>query len=164
MKKIVRLTENDLTHLVKKVIEEQSLLNEQLTLLSIPPVNIKFTSGDNTKQIVLKGIDPQTKRSLILKYNITGNYGIFGFDVELRNIKRLSNGNLYAEAKPSNSNVHSILKVLVSKQNLTPDGWLYINVPSTKINEAINMLRQNEGGTAILKAGHGVTIKLTRVK
>lgn len=163
MKKIVRLTENDLTHLVKKVIEEQSILNEQLTLLSIPPVNIKFTSGDNTKQIVLKGIDPKTKRSLILKYNISGSYGFLGFDVELRNIKRLSNGNLYAEAKPSNSNVHGILKRLTPKENQTPDGWLYVNVPSTKINEAIDMLRENNGGTAILKAGHGVTIKLTRV-
>jgi hypothetical protein len=163
MKRIIRLTENDLTNLVKRVINEQQILNEQLLLLAQPQNTISFGPGDNTKQITLKGVDPNTKRTLFLKYNISGSYGIFGFDVELRNIRRQPNGDLRAEAKPSNKTVHGILKGLVSKNNLTSDGWLYVKVPSVKISEAIDKLRKNKGQSAKLDAGFGVTINLQQV-
>ena len=163
MKKIVRLTENDLTHLVKKVIEEQSILNEQLTLLSIPAPNISFGVGDTTKQIKLSGIDPTTKQRLVLKYNISGSYGFLGFDVELRNLRRDASGNLRGEAIPTNKTVYYALKNLVNASHFTPDKWLYVKVDVKDINEAINMLRKNKGASAKIDANHGVTIKLTRV-
>lgn len=160
MKKIIKLTESDLTRIVKRVIDEK-MLSEQTTLLNILPQNILMTSGDNTKQIKLKAIDPKTKQNLVLKYNISGEYGMFDFNVNLRNIKRQSNGDLTAEVKPDNSTVAWTMKKLVPKDFITEDGWLTIRIPAYKINQSINQLRQNKGTSAEIDAGQGVTVKLT---
>jgi hypothetical protein len=140
---------------------DNNLLTEQVTLLTINPQSILFSSGDTSKQIKLKGVDPKTKRPLVLKYDIKGEYSSFNFDVYLREIKRLSNGNLYAEAQPSNRMAAWTLKKLVPKENQSEDGWLYVNVPSQKINDAINQLITNKGSTAKIDAGQGIKITLT---
>ena len=160
MKKIIKLTESDLTRIVKRVIDEK-MLSEQTTLLNILPQNILMTSGDNTKQIKLKAIDPKTKQNLVLKYNISGEYGMFDFNINLRNIKRQSNGDLTAEVKLDNSTVAWTMKKLVPKDFITEDGWLTIRIPAYKINQSINQLRQNKGASAEIDAGQGVTVKLT---
>lgn len=163
MKKIVKLTESDLIRLVKKVIKESNkeVISEQSTLLNINPQNIFFSAGDTSKQIKLKGVDPKTKQTLVLKYNIEGEYGIFDFDVFLRNIKRQPNGDLTAEAKPSNNAVAWTMKKLVPKEHQTHDGWLFIRIPFVKINQAIVQLKQNQGSKAEIDAGQGVTINLS---
>ena len=163
MKKIIKLTENDLSRIVKLVINEsnKNLISEQTTLLSINPSNILFSQGDTAKQIKLKAVDPTSKKPLVLKYNIQGEYSIFDFDVLLRNIQRKSNGDLTAEVKPNNSSVAWTMKKLVPKDNITNDGWLYITIPSIKINQAITQLKQNKGSNAEIDAGQGVTINLT---
>lgn len=163
MKKVIKLTESDLMRLVKKVIKESNkeVISEQSTLLNINPQNIFFGAGDTSKQIKLKGVDPKTKKTLVLNYNIEGEYGIFDFDVFLRNIKRQSNGNLYAEVRPSNNTVAWTMKKIVPKENQSPDGWLYISIPLVKINQAIAQLKQNQGSKAEIDAGQGVTINLS---
>jgi hypothetical protein len=137
------------------------LINEQVTLLTINPKNILFSTGDTTKQIKLKGIDPKTKQPLVLKYNIKGEYSFFNFDVFLRNIKRYPSGDLFAEAQPSNSFAAKAMKALVPKKNQTADGWLNVFVPNQKINDAINKLVVNKGAEAEIDAGQGIKINLT---
>ena len=163
--KVVRLTENDLSRIVKKIIKEsnKNYINEQVTLLNIPSSNIIFGPGDNSKQIKLSGVDPNTKKTLVLRYNIEAEYGILGFDVNLRNIKRGQNGNLYAEAQPDSWAGKKALTSLIPKQNQTPDGWLYVGIPKSKVDAAIAQLRTNKGSTAKIDAGQGVKISLSLV-
>lgn len=161
MKKVIRLTESDLTRIVRRVIEEQTIINEQTQLLNIPFNRIQLTSGDNTKQIKLSATDPNTKKSYVLKYNISGEYGWLDFDVEMRNIKRLSSGELYVEVKPTNGFVHKTMKTLVPNENLTKDGWLINYIPKDKIDTAIAELKTNKGVKAEIDAGKGVTVSLT---
>ena len=158
------VTENFHKLLGSKLGDVKPLLNEQVNLLAINPANILFSSGDNTKQIKLKGIDPTTKQPLVLKYDIKGQYSFFNFDVNLRNIKRLSNGNLSAEAQPSNPLAATAMRKLVPTENQTKDGWLLVLVPAQKINDSIAQLKKNNGGSAKIDAGQGVTITLTYAK
>lgn len=163
--KVVRLTENDLSRIVKKIIKEsnKNYVNEQVNLLSIPSSNIVFGSGDNSKQIKLSGVDPSTKKTLVLRYNIKAEYGFLGFDVNLRNIKRGKNGNLYAEAQPDSWAGKKALTSLIPKQNQTPDGWLYVNIPKAKVDDAITQLKNNKGSIAKIDAGQGVKISLSLI-
>ena len=167
------VTENFHKLLGSKLGDVKPLLNEQVNLLAINPASILFSSGDTTKQIKLKGIDPTTKQPLIdpttkqplvLKYNIKGEYSFFNFDVNLRKITRLANGDLFAEAQPSNPLATKAMQTLVKANNLSKDGWLLVLVPAKKINESIMQLRQNNGGSAKIDAGKGVTITLTYAK
>ena len=165
--KTVRLTESDLTRIVKRVMLEskkeyvkKAYISEQVALLSIPPANILFGAGDTPQQIKLKGVDPKTQQTLVLKYNIQGRYGV-GFDVNLRNIKRGPNGNLTAEVQPDSWAIKKTMQGLVPKEHQTSDGWLYIDIPKEKINTAISQLRQNKGTAATIDAGQGVSISLT---
>lgn len=163
MKRFI-ITEQEKTNILKMY------LGEQTSLLSIPSPNISFASGGNTKQILLKAIDPKTKQPLTLKYNIKGSYKFMGFDVELRNIRRGSNGNLLGEVRPSNGLVFSIMKNLVPGKNLAKDGWLYIDVPKASIDKAILQLRNNEGSEAEIEVldengeDTGVEIELSLAK
>ena len=163
-KKTIKLTESDLIRIIKKIINEsdKKTISEQTTLLNIPSKNIGFFAGNNAKQILLKGpADPKTGKSLTLRYNISGSYKFVGFDVELRNIKRTSDGGLRAEARPSNNMVYGLVKKFVPKENLTPDGWLYVFVDKQKIDNAIMELKNNNGSEAEIDAGNGVTIELS---
>ena len=99
-----------------------------------------------------------------MKYDIKGQYSFFNFDVNLRNIKRLSNGNLSAEAQPSNPLAATAMRKLVPTENQTKDGWLLVLVPAQKINDSIAQLKKNNGGSAKIDAGQGVTITLTYAK
>jgi hypothetical protein len=151
MKRFV-ITEEDRKHIMG--------LYEQLALLNIEPKNIYFGSGDHTKQIKLKGVDPKTKQPLILKYNIMAKFGFANFGVNIRRIYRESDGAIRAQVLPDNILGKNALKLIPDKFK-SADGWLNIAVPGKKIFEAISQLIKNKGTQANLDAGHGVVIKLT---
>jgi hypothetical protein len=164
MKKVIRLTESDLTELVKKVINESNIITEQLAMLNYPLASILFTPGDNTKQIKLKVLtDPKKNTYSVLKYDVKAKYTFFNFDVEMRNFKR-PGGNLTLEALPNNSAVQKTMRTLVPKESLTPDGWLKVRIPPDKIQEAIEDLKKNKGSSATIDAGQGVKIILSYAK
>ena len=151
MKRFV-ITEEDRKHIMG--------LYEQLALLNIEPKNIYFGSGDNTKQIKLKGVDPKTNQPLILKYNIMAKFGFANFGVNIRRIYRESDGAISAQVLPDNTLGKNALKLIPDKFK-SADGWLNIEIPGKKIFEAISQLLKNKGAQANLDAGHGVVIKLT---
>jgi hypothetical protein len=137
-------------------------INEQLTLLNVPSLGIMMgSSPGNEQQILLKGVDPKTKITSVLKYNVEGQYEGIGFDVNLRNFKRNADGSLYVEAQPDNWFVKTAVSALIPNKDLTKDGWIMNKIPKAKIDNAIAALKQNKGTTANLDAGHGVMIKLS---
>ena len=99
-----------------------------------------------------------------MKYNVEGSYGFFDFDVNLRNFKRTTSGGLFVEAQPNNSMVQGIVSKLVPKEDLTKDGWIKSFVPKAKIDSAIALLKANNGQSAEIDAGQGVTLNLTLAK
>ena len=138
------------------------IVNEQMTLLNIPSLNIMMAgSPGNEQQIMLKGTDPKTKVSSVLTYNVEGKYKGIGFDVNLRNFKRNADGSLSVEAKPDNWVVKKAVMALIPSENLTKDGWIINKIPKAKIDSSIAILKQNKGTKASLDAGNGVIIKLT---
>jgi len=151
MKRFV-ITDEDRKHIMG--------LYEQLALLNIDPKNIYFGSGDNTKQIKLKGVNPETNQPLILKYNVMGKFGFANFGVHIRRIYRESNGAISAQVLPDSTLGKEALKLIPDKFK-SDDGWLNIEIPGEKIFEAISQLIKNKGDQANLDAGHGVVIKLT---
>jgi hypothetical protein len=161
--KIIKLTESDLTRLVKKVINESNIITEQLAVLNYPLASIMFMPGDNTKQIRLKALDPKTKTYSTLKYDVKAKYSVFGFDVQMRNFKRIG-GNLFLEVLPENTVVQKTLKTLVPKESVTSDGWLKVSIPPEKIDAAIQELKQNKGANGTIDAGQGVKIILSYAK
>lgn len=104
------------TLLESKSGDIKPLLLEQINLLYIPITNLFYEQGDNSKQIKLRGTDPNTKKTYVLKYNISGSYGWFDFDVNLRKISRKSDGSLTAQAQPTNSMVRAAMQKLVQKK------------------------------------------------
>jgi|SRR5210317_806476 hypothetical protein len=97
-----------------------------------------------------------------LTYSISGKYSYLGsFDITMRNIKRLSNGNLYAEVKPDNNLAYGAMTKLIPDDKLTADKWLNVTVPNKKINTAINQLKNSS--SAEIDAGFGVSITLKNV-
>jgi hypothetical protein len=158
--KIIKLTESDLTRLVKKVINESNIITEQLAVLNYPLASIMFMPGDNTKQIRLKALDPKTKKYSVLNYNVKAKYGVFGFGLQMRNFKR-SNGILFVEVLPENTVVQKTLKTLIPKESVTSDGWLRVSIPPDKIDAAIQELKQNKGSNGTIDAGQGVKIILS---
>ena len=138
------------------------IVNEQTTLLNIPSLNIMMAgSPGNEQQIMLKGTDPKTNVSSVLKYNVEGKYKGIGFNVKLRNFARYKDGSLYVEAQPNNWAVKNMVKALIPSENLTKDGWIMNKIPKAKIDSSIASLKQNNGSNASLDAGHGVMIKLS---
>lgn len=182
MKKIVKLTESDLTRIVEQVIKESkkdnNIISEQATNFAavFPSVNMLTTRDvktqplmggtNNTNIIYLTKRDangkpvPNTKFS----YQLTGKYQFIPFNIILRNVFRDASGVLRAEALPSNKIVKAAMQALIGKQHLTTDGWLKIAAPADKINAALIQLHQNKGSSAKLELDGGVDITLKQVQ
>jgi hypothetical protein len=155
-------TENNHLTDLSELQDKKTIISEQMTLLNIPSLNIMMSSPPgNQSQILLKGVDPKTKQTSVLKYNIEGSYGMFDFDVNLRAFKRYPDGALYVEAKPNNRMVSGIVSKLVPKGDITADGYIKNFIKKEKIDQAITLLKQNKGSECEIDAGHGVTINLT---
>ena len=139
-------------------------------LLSVlgSPGNLNFFSDPKNKKSILLA-QRDAKGSIVPgtthQYAISGEYGIMGFDVELRNVRRNKKGDLLAEAKPSGFFARKLMGLLPNKNkqgnNLkTADGWLYILVPVAKLNKSISDLVKNQGKKAEIDAGSGVEVTL----
>jgi len=135
-------------------------LNEQFQLLSIPLAEINILPGNNDKMIKLKAFDKNSKKNLVLDYEVSAKYGLIGFDVSLRNIRRGKGGNLLAEAMPDSWAGRKALSKLVSDEFKTGDGWLLVDIPKEKIEGAVSQLKTNKGSKAVLDAGNGVKVIL----
>ena len=159
MKKIVINEINE----IKKMMG----LNEQDHTLPTDTIARKSTIvGVTTTPTKLLYLTPRDESGNVvgskLKYSISGKYSYLGsFDITMRNIKRLSNGNLDAEVKPDNDFAHGVMTKLIPNKNLTEDKWLKVTVPNNKINSAINQLKNSS--SAEIDAGHGVSITLKNV-
>ena len=139
-------------------------LNEQYHTLPTDTIASKSTIvGVTTKPTKSLYLTPRDESGNVigdkLKYLISGKYSYLGsFGITMRNIKRLSNGNLYAEVNPDNTLAYSAMIKLIPDDNLTEDKWLKVTVPNNKINSAINQLKKSS--SAEIDAGFGVSITL----
>jgi hypothetical protein len=178
MTKIIRLTETDLTNLVKRVMNEQ-----RTPFLTVFPNKsilsksaIEAQNGGNI--IYLTKRDPKTGKAIPgtkLSYRVGGKYGMLPFDIGLRNVERgLATGSLYAEVKPKNNTVFNIIKGLLPKENdkdrgkfnyLTNDGWIKVAVLGGEINAALGKLFDNKGEEAKIDVPNsgGISITLEQI-
>jgi hypothetical protein len=173
MKKIIRLTETDLTNLVKRIINEQ-----RLPFLSVfPNKNILSKSGIEGQNggniIYLTKRDPKTGKVVPgskFSYRIGGKYGLIPFDIVMQNVERgLSSGSLYAEVKPKNNTVYNMVKGLLPKENdkdkgqtyLKNDGWIRVMVLGSALNEALGKLFDNKGEEAKIDIPNSGGISIT---
>jgi hypothetical protein len=144
---------------------------DAIPLLSVlaTPKNINFFSDPKDPKSIL--LAQRDARGAVIpdtthKYTIKGDYGLMGFDVALRNVRRgKTTGNLYAEAKPTGFVAGKLMGLLPDKNKKgedlkTADGWLYILVPVDKLNTSIADLVKNQGKKAKIDAGSGVTVTL----
>jgi hypothetical protein len=177
MKKIIRLTESDLTNLVKRVIQEQTV--PFLTVFPNKSILSKSAiEGQNGGNIIyLTKRDPKTGKVIPgtkFSYRVGGKYGFIPFDIVMQNVERgLSSGSLYAEVKPKNNTVYNVVKGLLPKENdkdrgetyLKNDGWIKVMVLGDEINKALGELFDNEGdevNVSVPNSG-GISITLERV-
>lgn len=142
--------------------------NPPLLSVLASPGNLNFFSDPKNKKSILLaqrdakgGIIPGTTH----QYAISGEYGVMGFDVQLRNVRRNKTGDLLAEAKPTGWFAGKLMGLLPSKNKegydlKTADGWLYILVPVAKLNKSIADLVKNQGKKAEIDAGSGVDVTL----
>lgn len=135
-----------------------------LSVLSAPSAINFYTDPKDSKKILLAQRDKSGRviPGTTHRYSIEGKYGLVGFDVKLRNVRRDKIGNLLAEATPTGFMASKLMKLLPSKDKTT-DGWLYVKVPVQKLNDSIAQLRKNQGDKASIDAGQGVTVKLEYV-
>ena len=152
IKKMMGLNEQNLT-LPQDTVAIKSSIQSNQTNNATPTKYIYLTPRDANGNVVGKK----------LTYAISGSLkGYWGdFNVSIRNIKRLTNGALYAEAKPDNSFIDGLMGAAVSKDYLTTDGWFKANIPNSKINVAINTLKTSD--SVSVDAGNGITVILTNV-
>jgi len=178
MKKVIRLTESDLTTLVKRIVKEREIiLNEQATFMTIFPTVASMTAvgdknnaaiGSNngtniiylTKRDAKGNVIPNTKFS----YRVGGSKGLIDFNITLRNVRRDYVGNLTGEALPDSKVMASTMKALIPKENITADGWLKIFVPKAKLDAALIELYNNKGREATIELDdEGIDITLEKI-
>jgi hypothetical protein len=157
MKKIIKLTEADLTKIVKRIIREANGL-PILSVLSRGLLGISLTTDPNDKSFIyLSARDPQTKAKIpdsTYKYKVSGSYDggwavpEIGFNLDIRNAVRYVDGSLSVEVKPRNSIVHKTLTTFAKKDFLTSDGWLKVRCSVNQLNDAINKLKSGQGKSA----------------
>lgn len=177
MKKIIRLTESDLTRLVRRVINEQ-----RLPFLTVFPsksiLSNSAIEGQNGGNLIyLAKRDPKTGKAIPgtkFSYRVGGKYGLIPFDIVMQNVSRgLSSGSLYADVKPKNNTVYNVVKGLLPKENdkdrgesyLKNDGWIKVMVLGEEINKALSELFDNDGDEVEVDVPHsgGISITLERV-
>ena len=174
MKKIVRMTEDDLTRLVKRVIKEsKEMMQEQAApqFLTIFPTATALASSsiggnNNTNVIYLTKRDAKGKEvpGTKFSYKVGGSYGFADFNLTLRNVRRDAQGNLLGEALPSSGIVKAAMRKLIPKENQTQDGWLYVKVPVVQLNQALTKLFANKGQKAEIELPkEGIDITLERI-
>jgi hypothetical protein len=177
MTKIIRLTETDLTNLVKRVINEQ-----RTPFLTVFPNKsilsksaIEAQNGGNI--IYLTKRDPKTGKVIPgtkFSYRIGGKYGLVPFDIIMRNVERgLSSGSLYADVKPKSNIVYNLVKGLIPKENdkdkgqtyLKNDGWIRVMVLGSALNEALGKLFDNKGEEVKIDVPNsdGISITLEQI-
>jgi hypothetical protein len=178
MSKIIKLTESDLTRLVKRIVKEsEMILNEQATFMTIFPTVASMTAigdknnaaiGSNngtniiylTKRDAKGNVIPNTKFS----YRVGGSKGLIDFNITLRNVRRDYVGNLTGEALPDSKIIASTMKALIPKENITADGWLNIFVPKAKLDAALIELYNNKGREATIELDNeGIDITLEKI-
>ena len=158
--------------LSERISTQGTLLTEQINFLAIyPNVNILKSIKDTSlvasgQKLQLTKRNPQNGQIIpntTLTYKIEGSYLGIGFAVTLRNFKRLADGSLELEAKPNNRFVWwSMRTALKGKNVLTEDKWLNVLIPVVKINDALDKLFSKQGSEAVIDAGEGIKIKLTK--
>ena len=134
--------------------------------LAVAPNKLAFQNSTSNNNVIFLSVRDDSGKIMpgtTFKYKIGGSYGMFDFNVNIRNLKRDTQGNLVGEALPSNSFVAGAMRKMIPSQNLTKDGWLMIKIPNQKLTQGINSLKSTKGQTAKIDAGQGVTVSLQYV-
>jgi hypothetical protein len=151
------------------IVNEQKMI-PLLTILK-NPLMVGFSSKDNSNIIylTLRDKDDKVVPNSKYSYKISGEYdaGQFmptiSFDVKLRKVERVF-GNLMAQMKPDNSVVNLAMKTLIPKNNLTSDGWLSLQIPTNKVNEAIRNLKSGGGNSSVINLDKAPQLKIILTK
>jgi len=151
------------------IINEQKMI-PLLTILK-NPLMVGFSSKDNSNIIylTLRDKDDKVVPNSKYSYKISGEYdaGRFmptiSFDVKLRKVERVF-GNLMAQMKPDNSVVNLAMTTLIPKNNLTSDGWLSLQIPTNKVNEAIRDLKSGGGNSSVINLDEAPQLKIILTK
>ena len=148
----------------KKFIFEQTV--PLLTVLANPfLIGIGSQNGSSIIYLTQRDANNKVVGDSKYSYQVKGKYGILpSFDISLYNVKRASNGDLFALAWPTSKAIQATLKTLVPNKNFDPaTGYLSLRIPNAKINEASVKLKANKGSTATIDAGGGVKVTLTLI-
>ena len=153
------------------IINEQKMI-PLLTILK-NPLRVGFSSKDNSNIIYLTLRDEDDEDKVIpnskYSYKISGEYdaGQFmptiSFDVKLKKVQRVF-GYLMVQMKPNNSVVNLAMKTLIPKNNLTSDGWLSLQIPPNKVNEAIRNLKSGGGKSSVINLDKAPQLKIILTK